>query len=537
MATYDGERKQWNGRERPSILNPEANIGQIVWNLLGRTPDNVIQIDADNDLYMTCAEMRLRIVRIGKNLRNMGCTRGDMVSLVCTNSENVVPVYIACLTIGMVVNPLAPVFNRNDLVHMMRQTQSRVIFCDEDNRATVELAALEAIVQKPLIFVMGESAGQAISVDKLLKHVKKEESSCPRYMGDSKKLLAVVLCSSGTTGLPKGVCLSHAHLIENDVFSDDVDAGPIFNFSALFWATGMFAMLTSLYNQRPRVITRKPFDADTLIDVIEKYHVEDVFTPPSYVASLVNHPRFADADFSSVKRWTMGGAIVSEELRKKLADRLPRGVAKSLYGTSEIGIVTAADHPSEHGSVGTLVSNLAVKIVDDAGRRLGPTERGEIRLKYKHKILGYLDNEEATLDAFDDEDFFKSGDIGYFDHNGMLFVVDRIKDIIKYKNYQISPSDLEAVIEKIEGVQSVCVTGVPVEDRSSDLATAVIVKKEGSTLTEEEVIQQVNCQVSDFKQLRGGVYFVERLPTSAAGKVLRRAVKELVISRLSVQKK
>lgn len=166
-----------------------------------------------------------------------------------------------------------------------------------------------------------------------------------------------------------------------------MDAGPIFNFSALFWATGMFAMLTSLYNQRPRVITRKPFDADTLIDVIEKYHVEDVFTPPSYVASLVNHPRFAEADFSSVKRWTMGGAIVSEELRKKLADRLPRGVAKSLYGTSEIGIVTAADHPSEHGSVGTLVSNLAVKIVDDAGRRLGPTERGEIRLKYKHKIL------------------------------------------------------------------------------------------------------------------------------------------------------
>lgn len=114
-------------------------------------------------------------------------------------------------------------------------------------------------------------------------------------------------------------------------------------------------------------------------------------------------------------------------------------------------------------------------------------------------------------------------------------MVDRIKDIIKYKNYQISPSDLESVIEKIEGVSHVCVTGVPVEDKSSDLPTAVIVRKEGSTLTEKQVLQAVNSQVSDFKQLRGGVYFVERLPTSAAGKVLRRAVKEMVINRLSVK--
>lgn len=111
-------------------------------------------------------------------------------------------------------------------------------------------------------------------------------------------------------------------------------------------------------------------------------------------------------------------------------------------------------------------------------------------------------------------------------------MVDRIKDIIKYKNYQISPSDLEALIEKIDGVKQVCVTGVPIEDRSSDLATAVIVRKEDSGLTEEQVLDIVNGQVSDHKRLRGGVHFVDRLPTSAAGKVLRRAVKEMITNKL-----
>ncbi|XP_062548677.1 uncharacterized protein LOC134213550 isoform X3 [Armigeres subalbatus] len=527
MAFYDPERKQWQGKTQPSILNPEANIGQIVWNLLSRAPDKVIQINADEDSYMTCAEMKRRIVRIAMNLQSMGCSRGDIVSLVCTNGENVVPIYVGCLTIGLVVNSLAPVFNKDDLAHMMRQTQSRVVFCDKENREIVEQAAGEAIAKKPMIFVTGNSVGEALSVDVLLRSVKGEEQFVPKYLGDSRKLLAIILCSSGTTGLPKGVCLSHAHLIENDMFAEQLNAGPIFNFSALFWATGMFAVLTSLYYQRPRVITRKPFNEEIVIDAIEKYKVEDIFTPPSYIALLVNHPRFAKADFSSVKRWTMGGAIVSEELRVKLANRLPYGKTKSVYGTSEIGIVTAADTPCVPGAVGTLVSNLEAKIVDECDRRLGPMEKGEIRLKFKHKILGYLNNEQATKEAFDAEDFFKTGDIGYFDQHGQLFVIDRIKDIIKYNNYQVSPSDLESVIEKIDGVKQVCVTGVPLQDKTSDLVTAVVVRKQESTLTEEQLLEAVNNQVSDYKQIRGGVYFVDRLPTSAAGKVLRRAVKEM----------
>ncbi|XP_055643208.1 uncharacterized protein LOC129779643 [Toxorhynchites rutilus septentrionalis] len=524
MAKFDEVSKLWYGSSTPGVLNPRTNLGQVILNLLSRCPDRVIQINADDGSEMTCAEMSRRIVRVALNLKRLGYHRGDQVSLVCANSENVVPVFVGCVAIGLTVNPLAPVFNKDDLAHMMRQTQSSVVFCDEANYGVVEQAVRLAIDGSPEVFVMGASEWSAKSIDELLRPAEDEDGFKPEFLGDSENLTAMVLCSSGTTGSPKGVCLSHAHLMEGELFADDENAGPIFNFSPLFWATGVLAMLTSLLYIRPRVITTKPFSEEMLFSIIERYKVEDLFTPPSYVSAMITHPKFATANFSSVKRWTMGGAAVSEELRLALASRIPNGFAKSLYGSSEIGFITSAVASCSPGSVGTLANNVSAKIVNEEGRRQEPGQIGEICVKYKHKMLGYLLNEEATRNAFDEENFFKTGDIGYFDKDGFLYVIDRIKDIIKYKNYQISPSDLEAIIGKIEGVQQVCVAGVPSSDQSYDLPTAMIVRQPGSSLTEEQVIRVVDSQVSDHKRLRGGAYFVDQLPSSASGKVLRRVV-------------
>ncbi|EDS42065.1 4-coumarate-CoA ligase 1 [Culex quinquefasciatus] len=527
MAKYDPKAKLWRGPACPSVRNPEANLGQVVIDCLSQNPAKVIQINADDGGEMSCAEMKRRIARVVHHLRLLGLRKGDFVSLACGSSENVVPVFIGCLSLGVVVNPLAPVFSKDDYAHMMKMTQSKVVFCDVINREVVEQAVEEAIKVKPVMFVFGNAGGNCRSVEDLLSPVAGEDFFIPEYLGDSNQLMAMVLCSSGTTGLPKGVCLSHANLIEGDVFREAHNCGPIFNFSALFWATGMFAVLTSLYYTRTRVLTSKPFNEELLIDILTKYNIEDVFTPPAYVAVLQNYPNFNRLSFPSIKQWTMGGAMVTQQMSSNLSKKLPNGVAGPIYGTSEMGIISRI--PFAPGSVGTLVRNIEVKIVDDDGHRLGPNQKGEIRLKHKHPMLGYLYNADATLAAFDEEDFFKSGDVGYFDSDGYLYVIDRIKDIIKFNNYQISPSDLETIIEKIDGVKLVCVVGVPLADKSGDLATAVIERNEGAKLTEQEVVGFVDGQVSDFKRLRGGVRFVDELPKSAAGKVLRRVVKEMVL--------
>lgn len=220
MSKYDSSSKTWSGPVEPRIFNPEANLGQVILNLLSRTPAKVIQINADTGYEMTCAEMKLRIVRVALNLRRLGYRKGDLVTLVCTNTDNVVPVYVGCVVMGLVINPLAPVFNRDDLAHMMRMTQSKIVLCDENNREVVEQAVTEAIQMKPRIYVMGVGSGDASSIDELHVPVEGEESFVPSYLGDSKTLMAAVVCSSGTTGQPKGVCLSHAHLIEGEQFSE-----------------------------------------------------------------------------------------------------------------------------------------------------------------------------------------------------------------------------------------------------------------------------------------------------------------------------
>uniref|UniRef100_A0A182R0G8 AMP-dependent synthetase/ligase domain-containing protein n=1 Tax=Anopheles farauti TaxID=69004 RepID=A0A182R0G8_9DIPT len=530
QSVYDAERQLWYGERLPGVWNPAAGIGRIVLDSLARCPNKVIQINADTGRKTTCAEMRLRIVRVAIRLRQLGFKRGDFVSLACGNGEDVVPIFIGCWVIGLAVNPLAPVFAREDFAHMMKQTQSQLVFCDPANRAVVMEAVRDAIRAKDdvRVFVMGPAEGGARSVEELLQPVEGEDDYRPEHLGDATKLLAMVLCSSGTTGLPKGVCLSHAFFVDGMVFSTETSDGPIFNFSSLFWATGIFAVMTSLLHGRPRVLTGKPCQPELLIDLIETYRIENLFTPPSYVTQLLAHPRFARADLSSVRHWQLGGSMVPSELILRLQKHLPNGHVRSIYGSSEVGFITHSEAIVTPGSVGPLAVNIECRVVDEDGHVVGPGVTGELLLRHRYMFLGYLHNEEATKSALTEDGFFRTGDIGYMQADGSLYVIDRIKDIIKYNNYQVSPSELEDIIQKIDGVRQVCVIGIPSPDGSSDMPMAVVERKAGSTVCEEEIIRLVDGQVTDFKRLRGGVRFVEKFPMTPSGKILRRMVKKLI---------
>ncbi|XP_041774884.1 4-coumarate--CoA ligase 1-like [Anopheles merus] len=534
QSHYNPTEQTWYGECLPSVLNPAAGIGRIVLDVLARSPDRVIQINADTGRQTTCGEMRRRIIRVALHLRRLGYRRGDFVSLACGNGEQVVPVLIGCWVLGLAVNPLAPVFEKADLVHMMKQTQSGLVFCDPANAGVVREAVHEAITHGAQLFAMGPATeGVHRSVDELLEPIDGEECFRAEYLGDASKLLAMVLCSSGTTGLPKGVCLSHAHFVDGMVFSTDVSDGPIFNFSSLFWATGIFAVMTSLLHSRPRVLTSKPYQPDLLLDLIEKYRIENLFTPPSYVSTLLAHPRTARADLSSVRQWQLGGSRVPTEMTQRLQKLLPQGHTRSIYGSSEIGFITRNDVTVQPGSVGPLTTNVQCRVMDEDGQRVGVGVAGELVLRHRYMFLGYLHNPEATANALTEDGFFRSGDIGYIDADGSLYVVDRIKDIIKYNNYQVSPSDLECIIQRMDGVKQVCVIGVPAPDGSSDLPMAVVERKVGggggaTPLREEDIVRHVEGQVADFKRLRGGVRFVDSFPMTPSGKILRRAVKQMI---------
>lgn len=352
----------------------------------------------------------------------------------------------------------------------------------------------------------------------------------PQYHGDMRELIGIILCTSGTTGRPKGVCVSQAHIVVvlgRSVTGKDSDL--VFNFSPLYWGTGLFALLNSISTGTTRVVTRSSFNEDVFFDVLDRYRPTHFFTPPSHAILLLEHPGVEQADFSCLKSWSLSGSHASPELRKRIESKMQNGKTFNSYASSEIGLIAMDTMGKKEGSVGSLMPHLNAKVVDERGEAVGVGEQGELLLKTTIPFMGYYNDEEANRELLDEDGWIRTGDIGYLDEEGFIYLVDRKKDVIKYRGFQMSPMELEAVIEKIDGVRQVCVLGIPEMDGSSDLAAAVIVKREDCALTEEHVVELVDEQVSDHKRLRGGVFFWKELPMTPTGKVLRREVKKRLI--------
>ncbi|XP_055533050.1 probable 4-coumarate--CoA ligase 1 [Wyeomyia smithii] len=532
-TTFDPETKVWSGLHQLPVYNPEASFGQILLAVLRQNPTKVTQIDGDTGREMTREEMRLRAIRAAQNLTSLGYQQGDLVTVACSNSENLAPLVIALLTIGTPFNTLAPTCGVKEMAHMLKITQPKLVFCDATNHTTVKKAVDLVVEQKPQIYVFEDDSVDQNKAEDLFKETGTELMYLAPYLGNSREALGIILCSSGTTGPIKGVSLSHAHLIT--AYGNAVNLanfGLVFNFSPLYWATGLFLLMHSLINGDPRLITRKAFSEDVFFDLLEKYPIRLIFTPPCYAQLALRHPRAEMTNWSNITIWALGGSLVSEILREELDKRLPNGRSSNWLGNSEIGGICVDIRKRKPYSVGQLMANISAKIVDENGNAMDIGKHGELLLKFREKILGYFKNPEATTEAIDDEGWLRTGDVGYFDDEGFLFLTDRKKDMLKYMNYQVSPWDLEELIGRIEGVEQVCVIGLPAANLDTELPTAVIQRSNGSNLTEEEVTKTVNDEVADYRKLRGGVFFVEQFPMTPTGKILRKEVRKIILDTL-----
>lgn len=207
---------------------------------------------------------------------------------------------------------------------------------------------------------------------------------------------------------------------------------------------------------------------------------------------ILRSERFQDADLSSVRAVMCGGSKLSVSTALEMSKSLNNGEVRQMYGMTEVGGCTTSGliRTEEDTSVGQLILGIQMKIVDEHGNRLGVNECGEICTITKYKFLGYYQNEEATADTFDEEGFLKSGDSGYFDENGNLYLVDRIKDMIKYCASQVSPTEIEQFLIKYPSIKAVCVVGIP-DAVVGDLPAAVIVLNENEEPISREEVEQL----------------------------------------------
>lgn len=341
--------------------------------------------------------------------------------------------------------------------------------------------------------------------------------------------LAIILCSSGTTGPVKGVGLSHKALIDATClrsFSPHV----IFSFSTLYWGSGLVTMLLCALTGSTRVMTNKLFTPELFLEIIERHKVSFIIAGPSVLAMTLYSEEITKANLDSVKIVSVGGSAIPDQIMTDFRNFLPKQALLSIsYGMTEICQTIAKGSGNNSGGIGMLAFNSMVKIVDEDGNNLGIDQQGEICLQSKNKWPGYYNNPEATALIYKNG-WIHSGDIGYFNKEGVLHIIDRKKDILKYQNYQVYPTEIEMVINKIPDVVQVCVCGLD-DIVSRDLPAAAIVKKPGSNLTTEDVEKFVAEQLANHMHLHGGAYFVDELPKAPSGKVMRREVKKLLESR------
>ncbi|XP_061395145.1 uncharacterized protein LOC133330749 [Musca vetustissima] len=235
-----------------------------------------------------------------------------------------------------------------------------------------------------------------------------------------------------------------------------------------------------------------------------------------------------DSDLSSLRVMFATGKTLPHAVVEKFKEYAPNCIFPTMYGMTEVCGVVTMTIIDPTNTVGTVMTNTEVKILNDQGENLGPNETGEIYIRSKFISSGYYCNPEGTRKTFVEDGWVRSGDMGYFNDEGNLFIVDRRQDIMKYNNYHFSPGSIEKVISELSDVADVCVIGIP--DLTYDfLPAAAVVKRQGSNITESDICQYVAERMQHFENLHGGVYFFEKLPQTASGKTIRRDVTEMCV--------
>lgn len=262
-------------------------------------------------------------------------------------------------------------------------------------------------------------------------------------------------------------------------------------FSSLYWASGAITLIRGTLIGALRIITTEIFSPELQIDLIERYKVTFTLNASHQLTLMMKCDRFKTADLSSLKYVLVGGSKVPLHIKTDLRRYLPNGFVHAGYGMSETMGMLSLDNPAreDKDSAGRLISGSSVKIIDDHGNRCAVNEDGEICVKSNYKFLGYFGNPEATADLIDEEEFIVTGDIGHFDEEGDLFVTGRKKELLKYYNFPIAPSEIDAFLSESSDIESACIVGIP--DPMGDLPAAVIVRTEGSNITKNEVSDMV----------------------------------------------
>ena len=507
----------------PAVEIPEVPITEFVMQKSGELAEHPALINGSTGQTLSFQQLKLRIRQMAGGLQAVGFDTGSVLAIIAPNLPDYAVVFHAAASCGGTVTTVNPTYNANEIKQQLI-----------DSGATLVVAANACLS-------VANDAMQDTGVTTLFAMQPDENVQCiDELIGkeidqqpvDVRTHAVVMPYSSGTTGLPKGVMLSHYNLVANLVqvnaalkYEPGESALAVLPFFHIY---GMQILMGSLLSEGVTIVTMPRFDMEQALQLIEQHKITQFFAVPPIVLGLAKTPLLDKYNVSSLRKIFSGAAPLGAELAEAAATRVGCAVVQG-YGMTEISPVShiTPGYDSKPGSSGVTVANTVSRIVDADGNDLGVNEEGELLVKGPQVMLGYLNNETATRETIDEEGWLHTGDLARIDEDGYMTIVDRVKELIKYKGFQVAPAELEAIIVTHPAVADVAVVGMP-DDEAGELPKAFVSLKPSDndhSVSAQDIRDFVAGHVASYKRIHE-VEFIDAIPKSASGKILRRFLRD-----------
>jgi acyl-CoA synthetase (AMP-forming)/AMP-acid ligase II len=507
----------------PDITIPDSPLTPIVLRRASDLPDKPALIDGASGRTLTYGQLAEDIQSVAVSLAQRGFRKGDVFAICAPNMLEYLVFFHAAASLGGVVTTLNPLSTTDEVARWLNDSRAAYLLVASESLARTREVARRSSVREVLAVDAAAGTkpfGSPSEVDRI---------AAPEVAIDPHKDLVALLYSSGTSGHPKGVMLTHRNLVAGlhqfaatePHTADEVVLGilPLFHMYGL-------SVTHSVLSQGATLVILPRFELVSTLRALQDFGVTRAYLAPPTVLNLARHPRVDDYDLSRIKVVHSGGAPLSEAVARDCADRLGCQI-KQAYALTEcypaLRMGQADADMRRITSVGRCAPNTDCKVVDpDTGAELGPGQPGELWLRGPQVMKGYLNQPEATAQTLDAEGWLRTGDIGLVDDEGFFTIVDRLKELIKYKGYQVAPAELEAVLLAHPAVADAAV--IPSPDAVAGEVPKAFVVLHGKAAP-EELLAFVAARVAPYKKVRR-IEFIDGIPKSASGKILRRVLVE-----------
>jgi acyl-CoA synthetase (AMP-forming)/AMP-acid ligase II len=504
-----------------TVTIPEIPLTQAALRHTVDLADKPALIDGTTNRTLTYGQLGDAVRRVAAGLASRGFRKGDVFALYSPNLPEYAVAFHAVATLGGIVTTINPMYTAIELSHQLADANAKYLLTVPQLMEKAIEACRGSKVKE--VFVFGE-APDAISFSKLLE----SEATVPETEINAREDIVALPYSSGTTGVAKGVMLTHYNMVanlhqleEHDLTSERDTMIAVLPFFHIY---GMNVIMNLGLFNGATIVTMPRFELEQFLNAMQTYKVTRAHLVPPIILALSKQPIVETFDLSNLEIIMSGAAPLGESLTNACTERL-KCVIKQGYGLTESSPVThmCSEVPEQikYGSVGQCIPNTECRVVSlETGEDLGAMQEGEIWMRGPQIMKGYLNRPEATAQTVDAEGWLHTGDIGYADEEGHFFIVDRAKELIKYKGFQVAPAELEAILLSHPAIADAAVIPLP-DEEAGEVPKAFVVRK--AEASEQEIKEYVAERVAPYKKIRQ-LEFIEQIPKSPSGKILRRVL-------------